>query len=477
MIQAFRGDSGVTTEFSGAAEIDEGDCLTRISRVPGCCRSAKARDFIRLEPQRPSSGRQQGHIRSKKTVDARCQWHPAWLYKVSRLTVYRYDSAKTYPGRVNVLRRAMVTALLDRLHAVCSSRSCRQESSMRFCKFLLVGCLSLVSLVCHAETVKGLYQVREPVNGQSPEEREQATIRALDTLVLRLTGDPKAAQSPGLAAIRKDPQQIISQYGFEAGPPEVLKVDFDPGTTEQALRRAGLAMWGANRPSILGWWLNDSTEGSSLVGDGQASAVPLRRAAQHRGLPLRLPLADLNEQIVATAPNLEGTDPAPLQAASERYNADALLAVHAKEEGGQWQAKWQLWLGDKKEAGSVQGADQAAVADAVMLAVNERLAPRFVAKPGASSAQLLEVQGMNLEHYASLGRLLEPFGGRVQSVDGDRIVYRVNGSTDQLRAQLSLARLQETPAGQPPATPDQPAAPGAAPAPAPAPTPQLRFRW
>lgn len=80
--------------------------------------------------------------------------------------------------------------------------------------------------------------------------------------------------------------------------------------------------------------MNDSTEGSSLVGDGQASAAPLRRAAQHRGLPLRLPLADLNEQIVATAPNLEGADPAPLRSASDRYNADALLAVHAREEGG-----------------------------------------------------------------------------------------------------------------------------------------------
>ncbi len=66
MIQAFRGDFWVTTEFSGGAEIDEGDCLTRISRVPGCCRSAKARDFIRLEGQRPSSGRRQGHIGIKK---------------------------------------------------------------------------------------------------------------------------------------------------------------------------------------------------------------------------------------------------------------------------------------------------------------------------------------------------------------------------------------------------------------------------
>ncbi|HCS43781.1 MAG TPA: DUF2066 domain-containing protein, partial [Pseudomonas sp.] len=337
---------------------------------------------------------------------------------------------------------------------------------MRFFKLLFVGGLSLVSLASQAETVKGLYQVREPVSSQAPEERDQATQRALATLVLRLTGDPKAAQSPGLAALRKDPQQIISQYGFDAGPPEVLKVDFDPASTEQALRRAGLSLWGADRPSILGWWLNDATEGSTLVGDRQASATPLRRAAQHRGLPLRLPLADLNEQIVATAPNLEGADPAPLRGASDRYNADALLAVHAREEGGQWQAKWRLWLGDQKEAGSVQGADQAAVADAVMLAVSERLAPRFVVKPGASSEQLLEVQGMNLERYAALGRLLEPFGARLQSVDGDRILYRVNGSAEQLKAQLSLARLQEVPADEAPAsaTPVQPAADGSAPA-------------
>lgn len=352
---------------------------------------------------------------------------------------------------------------------------------MRFFRSLFVGCLSVVSLASHAETVKSLYQVREPVTSQTPDERDQATQRALDTLVLRLTGDPKAAQNPGLADIRKDPQQIISQYGFDAGPPEVLKVDFDPASTGQALRRAGLSLWGANRPSILAWWLNDSTEGSSLVGDGQSSAEPLRRAAQHRGLPLRLPLADLSEQLVATAPTLEGTDATPLRDASERYNADALLAVHAREEAGQWQAKWHLWLGDQKEAGSVQGADQAALADAVMLAVNQRLAPRFVVKPGASGEQLLEVQGMSLERYATLGRLLEPFGARLVNVDADRILYRVNGSAEQLRSQLSLAKLQEVPASEAPApvAPVQPAGEGAAPAVAstPALVPQLRFRW
>jgi len=345
--------------------------------------------------------------------------------------------------------------------------------------YLFGCCLALFTVAAQAESVSGLYQVREPVAGQGTEARTQATQAALDTLVLRLTGDPKAPQNPGLAELRKDPQQIISQFGFEAGPPETLLVDFDPGSTERALRKAGLALWGSNRPAILGWWLNDSTEGSNLVGDGQSGAEVLRRAAQHRGLPLRLPLGDLEEQLVANAKNLEGTDPSPLQAASGRYGADALLAVHASEADGKWNGTWRLWLGDQREQGKVEGADQAAIADAVMLAVSQRLAPRFVAKPGASSEQLIQVQGMNLERYAELGRVLEPFGGRVSEVQGDQMTWKATGSADQLRAQLGLAKLQELPADAAPvAPPAPPAEPGAtAPAPAPAPFTGLRFRW
>jgi hypothetical protein len=115
----------------------------------------------------------------------------------------------------------------------------------------------------------------------------------------------------------------------------------------------------------------------------------------------------------------------------------------------------------------------------VLLAVSQKLAQRFVAKPGASTEQLLEVQGMTLERYAALGHLLEPFGAQVQRVEGDRIVYRVNGSAEQLRAQLGLAKLQEVPAGEVPVAvaPVQPVIQGAAPVAAPAPTAQLRFRW
>ena len=170
-----------------------------------------------------------------------------------------------------------------------------------------------------------------------------------------------------------------------------------------------------------------------------------------------------------------------MREAAERYGADALLAVHAQEADGKWQGKWQLWLGDQREQGTAEGGDPAALADAVMLAVSSRLAPRYVTRPGASSQMQVQVQGMNLQRYAELARVLEPYGPRLQMAEGTTLTYGVTGNREQLRAQLGLAKLQELPAEQVPVAPATPApAAGEQPAPAqPAPKPfdGLRFRW
>lgn len=74
---------------------------------------------------------------------------------------------------------------------------------MRLIARLLLVCLPLLSPLAHAETVASLYQVREPVLSQQPEERDQALNRALETLVIRLTGDTKALNNPALAEVRR----------------------------------------------------------------------------------------------------------------------------------------------------------------------------------------------------------------------------------------------------------------------------------
>lgn len=315
---------------------------------------------------------------------------------------------------------------------------------MRFIPRLIAMCCAVVSAHGIAAPLSDLYKVREPVASQQPEEREEAMRKALDTLVLRLTGEPLSSDK-AVAQLREDPQQLVSRYAYEGN---AVIVSFDPTTTERALRTAGLSLWGADRPSILTWWLTESAEGSQLVGDAQESAAALQAAAQHRGLPMRLPLADLSEQLAATADAVSSKDPQGLREISDRYDADGLLAVLAKQSDENWEASWRLWLGDKQSQGKASGESRAAVADKVMLAVSTFLAPQYRVAPGATSEITLEVLGADVSRFAELDRLLEPFAAQLQRVESDRLVYRLRASQEQLRAQLALARLQEVPADE-----------------------------
>ncbi|RYJ61852.1 DUF2066 domain-containing protein [Pseudomonas songnenensis] len=349
---------------------------------------------------------------------------------------------------------------------------------MRVIYRLIVLCVALgAALPSQAEQLRGLYQVREPVSGQQAEERAAALQRAFDTLLLRLTGDAQVAKRQEVAALRDDPQQLISKYGYEG---EHIVVDFDPGTTERSLRRAGVSLWGSNRPTLLVWWLNERVEGTQLLGDGQDGAAPLRSAAQHRGLPVRLPLADLSEQLLATPDAFGANSRQTLGDASERYDADVLLAVHAREADSAWQGEWKVWLDDEERDGKAKADSLEGLADAVLLAVSQYLAPRYVVAPGAASDLTVEILGADVARFAELDRLLEPFGGSLLRVESDRLVYRVNASPEQLRAQLSLARLHEVPEDELPLDASQPMVePGdeaAAPA-APQDGTVLRFRW
>lgn len=329
-------------------------------------------------------------------------------------------------------------------------------------------CLMFATLPVFAAQVEGLYEVHEPVASQDQGERAAAMSRALQTLVVRLTGKREAAEDPRLQPLLADPQQLVQQYVYE-GNPVTLSVVFDPVLTRQALQKAGLSLVSGERASVLAWWLNESEAGSNLLASDQEGAAALRNAARNRGVPLTLPLGDLDEQLLANPQTLLGSDAQSLQDASTRYDADAQLAVVAKGSGDSWQADWQLWTGGERVSGSSTASSQAALADVVLLEVSEKLAGRQ-ATASAAQALTLEVQGSDLARYASLQRLLEPFSPRLQAVAGQTLIYQVQASPEQLRSQLQLGHLHELSA--------QPVDAGQAPLLVPAESAnRLRFSW
>lgn len=311
-----------------------------------------------------------------------------------------------------------------------------------FARLLALCGLSLFTLNALAAPVPGLYQVREAVTSQQAAERERALLQALDTLILRLTGDPQAAARPELATLRETPQNLVSRYIYDDN---TLVVNFDPSTTNAALRQLGLSLWGADRPELLVWWMTDTPDGARLVGDAQESADWLQGAARHRGLPVRLPLADLTEQMLITPDVLMAGDAQELRKVSVRYGVDALMAVRAQPVREGWRGRWQVWIGKDLLQGEAAGNSLPALGDAVLMAVQQRLAPRFVVRGEVGGLVTLVVDHADLIRYAELERLLEPFKPRLAKVEGARLTYRLQTSPDQLRSQLALLRLREVP--------------------------------
>lgn len=301
--------------------------------------------------------------------------------------------------------------------------------------------MSLITVVAQAEPVVGLYQVREELASQESDVRDAGLQQAFATLAQRLTGQANAVQTPPLAAYHADPQALISRYGYEGN---TLIVNFDPQSVQSALRTANLPVWGSNRPLVLAWWLLDDEQGIRLISDGQPQAALVQSAAQYYGVPARLPLGDLDEQLLASADALSQTDAQPIRQAAERYNADAVLSVHEQLSGTQWQAQWQLWLGDERQQGQVSAETQSSLARDVFAQVNQHLAARFAIKPGQGETFTVRVAAVDLERFVLLERLLEPFSAQLQEVTADYAQWQVRSTAEQLRTQLSLAHLQET---------------------------------
>lgn len=314
---------------------------------------------------------------------------------------------------------------------------------MRFFIGIAAVLMSLATVSVHAETVTGLYQVREALASQESDVRDAGLQQAFTTLMQRLTGQADAAKSSQLAKFQADPQSLISRYGYEGN---TLVVNFDPASVQSALRKAGLPIWGNNRPVVLVWWHIDDLDGSRLVSDGQANAPKLYAAAQHYGIPARLPLGDLTEQLML---NDALSNSEAIRNSAERYTADAVVIVDQQVDGDSLTAQWQLWVGDKRQQGQVSASSQTRLTRDVFAQVNQYLAERFAIKPGQGELLSLRIDGVNLERFVLVERLLEPFDAKLLGMNKNYAQWQVHSTPEQLRTQLALAHLHEQAAPAP----------------------------
>lgn len=313
----------------------------------------------------------------------------------------------------------------------------------------------LMLMLCapvRAAEVPWLYEVEVPVEDQSTSARLDAAGRALAQLLTRLTGLASVPRNEAVSRALAAPDLYYNQFGFERDEEDgglMLRLQFVPQAVLNLIRDAGLPIWRANRPTVLTWIVVDDGNVRRILGADTDHPVvtALEKRARERGVPLRLPLLDLTDQLTVEPAAVWGRLSQILEPASERYGADVVLVGRLEQQltEERWNVSWELWVDGEVRHLDQQAREPARLGRAAADLVADELAGRYaVLDRGVRRLDLAVSRVAGAQDYADLLRYL---GGLefveevvVSAVAGDRLSVSLltAAGPDQL---LELFRL------------------------------------
>lgn len=315
---------------------------------------------------------------------------------------------------------------------------------------LLFVCLFVPGLVLAAVD---LFTAETEVADESLETRNKALAQMLGEVLVRVSGNTGIAAQPAARTVLDAAPSLAQRYRYrsEDGPDGLLRylsARFDQAAVERMMRAQGLPVW-TRRPRVLLWIATERGQQRALLNldEEPPAQAALRQRADYRGLPLQLPLHDLEDQSRLSAADVWLQHQPAVRQASARYPHDLIATARLSAQGRErWRGNWTLAARD-----SVQSFDTPALslADTLTFAADQiqnLLAARHAPIPGAGSGDgtLLHVNGVTgLDRYAQLMQSLTALSPVAQvalrEVAGDRFTLELalKGSEDELRQALA----------------------------------------
>ncbi|MEH8020653.1 DUF2066 domain-containing protein [Rheinheimera metallidurans] len=272
----------------------------------------------------------------------------------------------------------------------------------------------VMSVAANAGQVADLYQAN--VAADSAQWQRDALLQVL----VRVTGKADIATEPALASELKQASGYIKQYeAIRHAQGNQMKVLLDATKVNRLLQQNNIGIWGALRPDILVWFVQQDNGNRSFVrrSDDGLNAV-MRQAFQQAGLPLISPLYDMDDLL-----NLSETDVwagfwQSISKASARYNADVILSVTTdkvvQDNESLYRLSWQRQDDGRTYRDEVTAIDETSLMQRFAAVLAGQLAERYASvMTGQNSAEyVLQVQQLNsLADVVQVQKLLQQVVG------------------------------------------------------------------
>ena len=279
-----------------------------------------------------------------------------------------------------------------------------------------------------AVTMPNLYRVSVTPDATVADQRTAAIKAAMARVLIHVTGDRNAPFDPALQSMLADAGKYLNSYGLDRQ--GQAQVGFNATQVDQALAALQKPVWGPERPLTLLWIaVDDGAGGRALLGAndtpqfGLEATTPgmterlaavrkdLFAVADERGLPVTLPLLDVEDLGTVTFADVWGGFEDRVAAASVRYRADAILIGRVRPGLIGNEIEWLLVVGGERQL--LAGLELRDGLDAA--------ADRFAGQFGTFGGGAAAITVLNVRSSADYGRVVSYLEQQsvLQSVDVD----------------------------------------------------------
>jgi uncharacterized protein len=300
-------------------------------------------------------------------------------------------------------------------------------------------CCVVWSGVVNAGQVANLYQADVTAEGSTAQWQQQALAQVL----ARVSGKAEISAMPQIAAELKQAAGYIKQFeAVRHVDGNRMRVLLDAAKVNQLLQQYNIAVWGALRPDILVWMVQqDASERAFVRRADQPLNKALRQAFDHAALPLLQPLYDVDDLQLLSETDVWAGFWQQINQASSRYNADVMLAVTVdrvvQNNDQLYRLTWQRQDSGRTYRDEVTAVDETVLMQAFASALATQLADQYasVMSAGSSTVVTLEVQQLtSLTDLVQVQKLLQQLVGI-----SDVTIVRFEAASAQYRLQSNIS--------------------------------------
>ncbi|SFD01423.1 DUF2066 domain-containing protein [Pseudoalteromonas denitrificans] len=215
-------------------------------------------------------------------------------------------------------------------------------------KFLFAVFLIFLSCQIKAIEVIDLYQYKILVSDKTRQSRLTASRDALFKVLIKVSGRIIDKSSPAFRkAIRNIPAYMLKyEYSDGANNQQFLVIKFEANKVNQLLESVGQPIWGNRRPLVALWLAVEDELQRELVTQDSFPQIEqlLSDKSTRRGLPLVIPLLDLEDRQIVSVTDVWANFSEPVNLASQRYNAERIVTarLYVNINNNTWQLDWRF---------------------------------------------------------------------------------------------------------------------------------------